>query len=218
MIIYKITNKINNKIYIGQTTTDLKVRWKDHRRFKNRQMHPIKYAIQKYGEENFIIEQIDSASSIEELNQKEEYWISFYNSTDKNVGYNLMRKSQGIGAHSPETIQKMRESHLGKPRKPHSEKTKKLFSEMRKGKPSPHKGKKGRPKTEDEKKAISKRFKGRPAPNKGISRKNQDMIYIRKQKNRFQVIILSKFIGSFKTIEEAKQIRDEYLKSLDKQE
>ena len=45
--------------------------------------------LEKYGFDNFDFVEIDSASSIEELNEKESYWIAFYNSTDKNLGYNL---------------------------------------------------------------------------------------------------------------------------------
>lgn len=42
-------------------------------------------AINKYGEANFSFEEIDSAETIEELNEKEQYWIKFYHSTDKKL-------------------------------------------------------------------------------------------------------------------------------------
>ena len=92
MIIYKATNKINGKIYIGQTINTLAYRANQHLREtrsakkKNTYFHN---AIQKYGFENFIFEKIDTASSIEELNDKEQYWIKYYNSIDKSIGYNL---------------------------------------------------------------------------------------------------------------------------------
>jgi group I intron endonuclease len=213
MIIYKITNIINNKIYIGQTTTDLKTRWRDHCRFKNRQMHPIKYAIQKYSKENFKIEQIDAASSLEELNKKEEYWISFYNSTDKSFGYNLMKGGYGKGRHSEETIKKMKNSHAGKPRKKHSEETKLAFSLSRKGKPAHNKGKKGKPHTKETKELFSKMRKGKAAHNR-FKGKSGEMYAIKKKINRFYVTVCQKYLGCFKTIEEAQLVRDNYIKSI----
>lgn len=86
LIIYKITNNINNKIYIGQTVRDLDTRIKEHRRHKDCIMYN---AFNKYGYDNFTIEIIDTAETIDELNEKEIYWISYYDSTNKDKGYNL---------------------------------------------------------------------------------------------------------------------------------
>lgn len=88
MWIYKITNIQNNKVYIGQTIRPIKDRFNRH---MNDALHNIidthfARAIRKYGKENFAIEEIDSANTQEELNQKERYWIQYYNSV-KN-GYN----------------------------------------------------------------------------------------------------------------------------------
>ena len=85
MIIYKIKNTINNKIYIGQTVRTLEKRINQHKRRKNCVMYS---AFKKYGFDNFEIEKIDEASTIEELNQKEQYWINKLNSIFPN-GYNL---------------------------------------------------------------------------------------------------------------------------------
>ena len=87
MIIYKITNLLNGKVYVGQTIRTLEERWKDHCVPSNKCL-ALARAIEKYGRENFIIEQVDSANSFEELNKKEGDWIVQMNSLSPN-GYNL---------------------------------------------------------------------------------------------------------------------------------
>ena len=83
-IIYKITNKVNNKSYIGQTRYTIEFRWKQHQHKKdNTYFHN---AIHKYGVENFSIEILEECN-IEDLNQKEIFYIAKYD-TFKN-GYNL---------------------------------------------------------------------------------------------------------------------------------
>lgn len=97
MFIYKITNKINNKIYIGQVYNKT-IYDRFNRHIKSASSESKSYigrAIAKYGAENFVIEEIDKANSLEELNNKEIYWIKYYNSTDKNIGYNLTPGGDG---------------------------------------------------------------------------------------------------------------------------
>lgn len=88
MYIYKITNIQNNKVYIGQTIRPIKDRF--HRHINDAMNNVLDThfarAIRKYGKESFIIEQIDIAKTQTELNQKEQYWIQYYDSV-KN-GYN----------------------------------------------------------------------------------------------------------------------------------
>ena len=88
MWIYKITNIQNNKVYIGQTIRPIEQRFKRHMNDALNNILDTHFAraIRKYGKENFIIEQIDIAQTQEELNQKEQYWIQYYNSV--NEGYN----------------------------------------------------------------------------------------------------------------------------------
>jgi group I intron endonuclease len=95
MIIYKSTNKINGKIYIGQTTKNLEQRIKAHlNESKIDKNRPFLSSINKYGIDNFIFEIIDFANNLEELNDKEIYWINFYNSVSPN-GYNITGGGQG---------------------------------------------------------------------------------------------------------------------------
>lgn len=142
MIIYKITNRINGKVYIGQTVGSLEARWKRHCT-NSSGCTAIRDAIQKYGKENFTVEQIDAACDREELNYKEGYWIARYNSMVPK-GYNLCDGGESTGGyiHTEESKAKMSSIRKGRfcgenhPRfgKPHSEETKKKISENRKGK------------------------------------------------------------------------------------
>ena len=86
-LVYKITNKINNKIYIGQTTETIEKRFKRHCGYQLQDNTYIHRAIKKYGKNNFYIEKIDEAKNQQELNEKELYWIKYYQSDKK--GYNL---------------------------------------------------------------------------------------------------------------------------------
>lgn len=86
MIIYKITNNINGKSYVGQTKRTLQERWNGHCRKED--CVALHNAIEKYGKENFTVEEIDRAESEEELNLKEAYWIDKLNTMHPN-GYNL---------------------------------------------------------------------------------------------------------------------------------
>ena len=95
MIIYKSTNNITGKIYIGQTTKSLEQRIKGHiKESKIDSNRPFMLSINKYGEDNFTFETIDSANNLDELNDKEVYWINFYNSVSPN-GYNVTGGGQG---------------------------------------------------------------------------------------------------------------------------
>ena len=95
--IYKIENKINGKVYIGQSN-DCARRIKEHcypSRYLNN--YPIDVAIHKHGAENFTFEVIEECS-IEELNAKETYWIQFYESnTSKGYNCNLGGDQYSIG-------------------------------------------------------------------------------------------------------------------------
>lgn len=158
--IYKITNQINNKIYIGQTIKDIQTRFKQHiyvaiKLYTNTKLYK---AIRKHGADKFIINQIDSALTREELDQKETYYINLYNSyidgynstlggEDNPMNHEYVREKQkknvkGKGhkfqtghvtwkgkTHSIETKKKMSDKHKGKK---FSVQSKKKMSETRK--------------------------------------------------------------------------------------
>ena len=97
--IYKITNLINNKIYIGETLRDINVRWNEHKSVSfNEQGHGYNYhlhnAIRKYGVENFIIEEIEQCDDDKRF-ERETYYIQLYNSDKKEKGYNYIIEGEG---------------------------------------------------------------------------------------------------------------------------
>ena len=109
-ILYMIRNKINNKKYIGQTIRAFNDRINDYKRgFGN---DYINNSFKKYGWDNFEFKIIDSAQTIDELNSKEIKYIIKYDTTNRNLGYNI--ESGGNNSiPSIETLEKMSKSHLG---------------------------------------------------------------------------------------------------------
>lgn len=92
MIIYKITNNLNGKTYIGQTRGSLQARMRCHKSEskKSRSNQPIHKAIRKYGIENFKIQILEENIPTRSLlNEREIYYISLYKSTNRENGYNV---------------------------------------------------------------------------------------------------------------------------------
>lgn len=93
-VIYKITNIINNKEYIGQTTRNISERWREHKSKSSPSDGTYLHnAIAKYGYENFVIEEIDNCED-SLLNDKESEWITIAN-TYYPYGYNLTAGGEG---------------------------------------------------------------------------------------------------------------------------
>lgn len=88
--IYKTTNKINGKIYVGQKKSETFLHEDYLGSGKLLQM-----AVNKYGKENFFVELIDTAETHEELNTKEVYWINKLHAMNSSVGYNLVPGGTG---------------------------------------------------------------------------------------------------------------------------
>jgi len=83
--IYKITNKINNKNYIGQTTKTTNVRFAEHLKDMWNHVSPLYHSMHKYGIQNFSVDCLEECED-ENLNERESYYISLYDSYRK--GYN----------------------------------------------------------------------------------------------------------------------------------
>ncbi len=130
--IYKITSP-SGKVYIGQTL-DLKKRERSYTTSNCKQQPKIFNSIKKYGWEEHSFEVIEEVLDREILNEREKYWIEYFNSMNEGLNCTGGADSKLI---SPETIEKIRQSKLGKP--------------------SPNKGKKL---SEEQKKRVSERLMG----------------------------------------------------------
>ena len=129
--IYKITNSVNGKAYIGLSIDDVgKVRIRKH--LSGNGSVPLKNAIAKYGKNVFSIEILHEGIIPELLNSYEIDAIAKYNTISPN-GYNLTAGGEGA-IPTDETRRKMSEAKLGKRRKPHSLETRRKMSESHKGK------------------------------------------------------------------------------------
>lgn len=96
--IYKIENNINHKIYIGQAQ-NIQRRWKDHKtHYNNESDHNynsyLYRAMRKYGIQNFTFSIVELCL-VEQLNEKEKYWIEYYDSYFN--GYNVTLGGDGSG-------------------------------------------------------------------------------------------------------------------------
>lgn len=99
MIVYKYTNKINDKVYIGITTRSLEERHKDHVQSEINTNNAFHKALKKYGVKNFDLQVIDTAETLEELKEKEKRWIQKCNSwvhAKNSNGYNVTLGGDGV--------------------------------------------------------------------------------------------------------------------------
>jgi group I intron endonuclease len=139
--IYKITNILDGKCYIGQTKNDLNDRWKNHKN-KNSNCIYLKNAFQKYGVSNFKF-QLVCICFDEDLNKYEIEYIKKFNSLVPN-GYNLKKGGENGGKHAEETKQKISET---------------IKAKLESGEIIPHKSQSGIPHTEERKNKISNTMK-----------------------------------------------------------
>lgn len=170
--IYKIINLLTNKIYIGQTIKSIQQRFHAHINESKKLKTYLHKAMNKYGVENFTVEEIDIAYSLDELNQKEYNWIIKENCLIPN-GYNM--KDGGFGAKMTDEVkQKISLANKNKPKPPeHSERMSRLH--------------KGKIITKEHREAISRLNKGKKLSSEHIniikeSKKNKPRDDITKQK------------------------------------
>jgi group I intron endonuclease len=225
MIIYKTTNTINNKIYIGQD--------KNNNPNYLGSGNLIKQSIKKYGRNNFSKEILCVCNTIDELNDKERFYINEYSSTNKKIGYNIaVGGTNGVmlkRKHSEKTKLKMRLSALGKKKsETHckniglSKKGRIVSDEERKKRSenSPLKGVKKYPLSVEVKEKISKSKIGKIASKKtkekmskshmGIKnsfygKKHSEDYLLRKRKPIIQLDINENFINEWPSITKASE-------------
>src|ERR1700677_4923302 len=113
--IYIFQNKINNKIYVGQAT-NFTARVKQHiRNAKNgKKNHHFYSALSKYGIDQFNYFIIEDLECKKELDEAEKFWIQYFRSWDREIGYNLTFGGNGQ-IPTKETREKMSLAKLGKP-------------------------------------------------------------------------------------------------------
>lgn len=127
MYIYKTTNCINGKVYIGKSEKSFNKKYYGSGSL-------LKKAITKYGKHNFKIEVLEELLTIDELNDREKYWIKYYSDNSYNLAeggsggwttkhytfekkeaYSNLLSSIRIGRkHKKETIEKLKQMHAGK--------------------------------------------------------------------------------------------------------
>lgn len=94
--VYKITNDINGKVYIGKTQNNVEKRFSEHLRASrkpNSEKRPLYSAIRKYGENHFLVETLEICCD-DILSTREKYWIEYYNSFK--LGYNATVGGDGV--------------------------------------------------------------------------------------------------------------------------
>jgi group I intron endonuclease len=215
MYIYKVTNIVNGKFYIGQS------------RYKNDNYLGsgvnIKEALVLYARDNFIKEYIDVASNQDELDEKEKYWIKKTNAQNPEIGYNIadggwnhltitpdikkkisntiktMYNNGYVNNRKGTTMSSEAKNKISKSLKGRvlSEETKKKLSEINRGKKHTDETKmkmsdlkKGKPLSESHKKSIGNSLRGRPVSDETREKLKNNNIN-KTQKHSKQVIAVN---------------------------
>jgi group I intron endonuclease len=115
--IYVIQNKLNLKLYIGQTNNP-NYRWQKHKHHAavGDRNQPIYLALRKYGSDNFTFQIIEEHLLLDDCNEAEEFWIEFFQSRKKEFGYNIAFGGNNKTV-APETRLRISKTLTGKPSK-----------------------------------------------------------------------------------------------------
>ena len=175
--IYKTTDLTNGKIYIGQHKSPRfdKTYLGSGKRLKNE--------IQNHGKEHFRVEILEQIEDGSKMDEREIYWIAFFNSTDRHIGYNLSNGGNTSRAlsgdkngffgrhHTKEQKEKWSKERKGRKLRPHTQEEKDKISQGNKGKivsektrkklSTLAKQRKHPPITEEQKRKISQSNKGK---------------------------------------------------------
>lgn len=152
MIIYKTTNLINNKIYIGKDSRN-KINYLGSGKI-------LKLSIEKYGRENFIKETIEICHTQKELCEREKYWIEWY----KNKEYKLYNIAEGGSGGKTTPVPWNKGKKLAPLSEDHKEKISKALMghiQAEETKIKIGEGLKNQPKSEEHKDKLSKANKGK---------------------------------------------------------
>ena len=164
--VYKHTNKLNNKVYIGITHYTIKKRWQSG--YKNNPH--FNRAIINYGYDGFEHEILADNLTKEQAEELERYYIAYYDSTNRDKGYNIEMGGNHHGKHSKQTIEKIsnaqkgrtfNEEHKHKLRKPKSVKPSQEWRDKLSVRMIGNRYTVGRKHTEEEKQKISESNKGK---------------------------------------------------------
>lgn len=199
MFAYKITNRVNGRIYIGITTKSVRSRWKAHlcNAFVKNVDYYLYNAMRKYGKDAFSIETLYEATSVKELLAVEKGLIAQYNSYATANGYNQTLGGEGVFGlkWKPEAIEKMRvrvRDWLSVPEnhpmygKKHSDESRRKMSESAKAKP---------PITEETRRKFSIAATGRKIPREAVERGRQKRIGAKRTPEQIERIRLGRRNG-----------------------
>lgn len=117
--VYIVYCEANEKIYVGQTIKDLKLRWRQHckpsTRLRKGRSSVFAHAIHKYGKQNFLVQSVSEAVDKEQLDNLEKVWVLLFRSSENKFGYN--RTLGGDGSLTEESRQLMRVKRPGTSKK-----------------------------------------------------------------------------------------------------
>jgi group I intron endonuclease len=213
MIIYCITNNINSKKYVGQTKVGVEERFKKHVEGRSR-CSAIEKAVQKYGKDNFSIEQLAKANTAKELDLLEMKFIKEMDTISPN-GYNL-NEGGNCPTFSLETRKKLSEALKGNTNskgKIRTQETKEKMSKAHKGKKLSVEHKKKLAKAKLGKKLSEEHRKNIGLGNTGRQHSEETRQKIRKKKlnknskvDKKEIPLIKEMVGNGKTQKEIAEI------------